>query len=113
MALDIRHPISPARAIGLILDVLAEVPESGWTRRVRSIAERALKTSRGVKPGRPGSKVGTHLHPLEERRRREVHQLRLTDREAGRRLGISGQAYNRWRLDRGLPAWHSPWLQRR
>jgi hypothetical protein len=41
----------------------------------------------------------------EERRRRRVYGLELTDRESGRVLGITGQGYQAWRQRRGLPPW--------
>ena len=53
---------------------------------------------------RPGLYWGGRvLPPTEEERRRAVYATGLTDRGAGKGVGITGQGFQMWRKTRGLP----------
>ncbi len=95
-SLDVQSQSPGFFALREILAVLDEAPEGLWVRRVRTIARTAL---------RQPHVTGAHLNPKEEADRRAVYDLQLTDREAGRRVGISGQAFQVWRKTRGLAPW--------
>jgi len=85
------------QAIGEVFRILDDAPESRWTRRIREVLRR---------PRRLGGRGNfASLSAEEEARRARVYLFALTDRESGRRLGVTGQAYQRWRRRRGLPAW--------